>query len=145
MIISVDHDPNNRNKISDATRTVLPNVSKKTKLTSEGPTLDCVGLFHCMQIGPPRPSATKYFTLTAAACERRVGRPNYATPQLSNGPISIPETARPPICPFHATDFVIPVGIALIKSRRASATGSVEIDFLYKGLNLGVLLNIGDI
>ena len=55
------------------------NVSKKAKLSCEGPTLDCVGLFHCMQIGPPRPFATKYFTLTAA-CKRRVGRPNYATP-----------------------------------------------------------------
>lgn len=89
------------------------NVSKKAKLSSEGPTLDCVDLFHCMQIGPPRPLATKYFTLTGPAndaWDAQITRPH----QLSNGPISIPETTRPPICPFRASDFVIPVGIALI-------------------------------
>lgn len=111
------------------------NVSKKAKLSSEGPTLDCVGIFHCMQIGPPRPFATKYFTL------RRGLRTTRGTPKLRD-PTTI-ERSHKHSRNRATTNLSLPYQW-FCHSRRhrankelpTTATGSVEIDFLYKGLNL---------
>lgn len=93
------------------------NVSKRLSFPSrDPPSIVSVYFIVCKSVHRARslPNISRWWRPANDAWDAQITRPH----QLPNGPISIPETARPPICPFRASDFVIPVGIALIKSRR---------------------------